>query len=276
MFRQTLRIIFSKHILQKLIAFFLFIVAIYLLRDFLPLFLVTFIFAYLFIEVAKFLSSKIQHSADNNLSEAQATQVKKWTSPVILVTVLYIVFIMTVSIIITTIFPRIIHELERLIVNLPSMLAQVQQQLEQFESSIGIYMGSKELFENALETYSLQDIGKTVLNSLHDTGGILLKFMIGVILSYIYIIDRNSVSGFLRKMRRGNFRFIYDEFSYIGGKLAHGFGGVFKAQSLIAVLNAILTVIGLVIIGHLFGYNGFPYIFTLALIVFICGFVPVF
>lgn len=104
----------------------------------------------------------------------------------------------------------------------------------------------------------------------------MFKFFIGIILSYVYIIDRTSVSGFLGSMKSGSFGFIYREFAYIGEKLANGFGKIFKAQAIIALVNAILTILGLIIIGYSFGFDGFPYIFTLALIVFIFGFIPVF
>jgi predicted PurR-regulated permease PerM len=51
---------------------------------------------------------------------------------------------------------------------------------------------------------------------------------------------------------------------------------LFKAQSLIALANAILTVIGLLIISFIHQGETFPFIATLAVIVFIFGFIPVF
>lgn len=130
--------------------------------------------------------------------------------------------------------------------------------------------------ENSLNEHTLQNIGRSVLDYLRDTSGILFKFFIGIILSYIFVIDRKSVAAFLSSMKSGSFGFIYRECAYIGEKLTHGFGKIFKAQSIIALVNAVLTILGLIIIGHSFGYGGFPYIFTLALIVFIFGFIPVF
>lgn len=55
-----------------------------------------------------------------------------------------------------------------------------------------------------------------------------------------------------------------------------GFGLIFKAQSIIALVNAILTTIGLIVISFIHGGEAFPFIFTLSLIVFIAGFIPVF
>ncbi len=58
--------------------------------------------------------------------------------------------------------------------------------------------------------------------------------------------------------------------------MGRGFGLIFKAQSIIALVNAIITSIGLIIISFIHGGAAFPFIFTLSLIVFICGFIPVF
>lgn len=63
--------------------------------------------------------------------------------------------------------------------------------------------------------------------------------------------------------------------------MTYGFGVIFKAQSLIALVNSVLTTIGLIIISLLHMNDGihhhmFPFIFTLSLIVLIFGFIPVF
>jgi predicted PurR-regulated permease PerM len=103
-----------------------------------------------------------------------------------------------------------------------------------------------------------------------------MKFFLGLILSYIFIIERKKIEVFLRRMRDGNFAFFYDEYAVIAGKIGNGFGIIFRAQSIIAVVNSILTTLGLIIISVMTGNGTFPYIVTLALIVFIFGFIPVF
>jgi predicted PurR-regulated permease PerM len=57
---------------------------------------------------------------------------------------------------------------------------------------------------------------------------------------------------FLRLIQDGNFSFLYREYRIIAMKIAKGFGLIFKAQSIIAFINAILTAIGLSIIGLTF------------------------
>ena len=51
---------------------------------------------------------------------------------------------------------------------------------------------------------------------------------------------------------------------------------LFKAQALIALANAVLTSLGLLLISFLLGDEVFPFIVTLSVIVFILWFIPVF
>lgn len=76
-------------------------------------------------------------------------------------------------------------------------------------------------------------------------------------------------------MRDGNFAFIYHEYAAIFGKLSRAFGLIFRAQSVIALVNTFLTVLGMVAIAYIFTAANFPYLLTLALIIFILGFIPV-
>ncbi len=123
---------------------------------------------------------------------------------------------------------------------------------------------------------NLESIGQKAISYITNAGIIFTKFLIALILSYLFIIDRKRIERFLGQIKNGNFRFLYDEWSVIAKKMGSGFGLIFKAQSIIALVNAVLTSIGLIIISFIHGGASFPFIFTLSLIVFICGFIPVF
>jgi predicted PurR-regulated permease PerM len=77
-------------------------------------------------------------------------------------------------------------------------------------------------------------------------------------------------------MQDGNFAFFYREYAIIASKIGNGFGAILRAQSLIAIVNAILTSLGLLTISLIHGGVVFPFIFTLSLIVLVFGFIPVF
>lgn len=151
-----------------------------------------------------------------------------------------------------SILPRIAFEGERLIANIPLFAAQAKEMFHAFEASTGLNIGSQTLVEDFIERYSISDLGKGALDYLRNTGAILIKSMIGIILSYVFIIDRRALNAFISQMKGGSFGFMYREFSYLGSKIGYGFGRVFKAQSLIAVVNAILTTLGLIVIAYMF------------------------
>lgn len=123
---------------------------------------------------------------------------------------------------------------------------------------------------------TLESLGKSAVTYATNAGIIFTKFLIALILSYLFIIDRKRIEKFLGKIQRGNFGFLYTEWAIIANKVGTGFGLIFKAQSIIALVNAVLTTIGLLVISFFHGGTAFPFIFTLSLIVFICGFIPVF
>lgn len=59
MLRTLLPLIFSSKFFEKLLAFSLLLLVGYFLRDFLALFLITFIFAYLFLSAGEVLAKKL-------------------------------------------------------------------------------------------------------------------------------------------------------------------------------------------------------------------------
>ena len=67
---------------------------------------------------------------------------------------------------------------------------------------------------------------------------------------------------------------MYDEYKNIFQKITKTFWLVFKAQSMIALANWVLTTIWLLIVWFIF-WQTFPFLYTIAIIVFICWFIPV-
>lgn len=136
-------------------------------------------------------------------------------------------------------------------------------------------LGINKALDNIFNPASIQEIMKGAFENIKNIGIFLTKFFIALILSYIFLIDRAKIGDYLETMKGGNFSFLYEEYQIIFGKITKGFGLIFKAQAIIAFANAILTVLGLLIISFFHGGDAFPYIITLGVIVFIFGFVPI-
>lgn len=136
-------------------------------------------------------------------------------------------------------------------------------------------LGINKALDSIFNPASVQEIVKGTFENIKNIGIFLTKFFIALILSYVFLIDRGKIADYLEEIKGGNFSFLYEEYQIIFGKITKGFGLIFKAQAIIAFANAVLTVIGLLIVSFFHGGDSFPYIITLGVIVFIFGFVPI-
>lgn len=273
MLKTLLTLLFSKTFFQKIFVIFLVIALFFLLKDFIGLILITFVFSYLILEMAEFFYEKIEEYrvTHNNFF----TKFEKFSSINVITTVIYIIFIIMLSWVILSIFPKIAWELEKLLQQLPQIAHSIQWLIDNFEESTGIATDFELNIQDYIGEFNIQNTWQELVHYITNTSWFLVKFLLGIILSYVFIIDRNEVFSFLRKLNNGNFAFIYKEFRYIWNKFLYGFWRVFKAQWVIALVNAWLTMLGLLIIWYLFHHWHFPYIFLLSLIVFIFWFIPV-
>jgi predicted PurR-regulated permease PerM len=276
-FRKLLALIFSELFFKKILAFSLLVFLGYLLREFLALFLITFIFSYLFLETGIMVTNHLHEwwlHAKNSRAKKLAL---KYSTVNYVVSVLYILFVAIIILIFINIVPKIGSEIENLARSAPKLANAGQDLVIKLENELGLNLGGKEVLANFFNETSIEGMGQRALHYIQSAGVILMKFFMGLVLSFIFIIERDKVSSFFRQMQDGNFSFLYREYSTIATKIRNGFGLIFKAQSIIALTNAIISTLGLFIIGIIVG-NGetFPYIFTLSLIVFIFGFIPIF
>lgn len=271
--KKILPFIFSEIFFKKIFAILLLILLILFFKDFLVLFLIIFIFSYLSLEVGEFLFSKIENFNERKKNKLSKF-LKKYLTINTIVTILYIIFIALIFYIIVRIFPKIIEEISKLTKEMPRLLNQTQDAMGQIEKYIWINFGSKDLLKESIWKIDFKNTGENLFKYMQNTSWILLKFFLAIAMSYIFVIDRIEIKNFLEKMKRGNFSFIYHELKYFGEKITLSFGYIFKAQGIIAIVNAILTTIWLLVIGWIFGIE-FPYIFTLSIIVLIFGFIPV-
>lgn len=140
-----------------------------------------------------------------------------------------------------SIVPKIGIEIEKLAGSAPKLAEAGTNLIRNVEANIGLDLGAEEIVSGFLSETNIQLAGQQALFYIRDAGSILLKFLLGILLSYVFIIERNHVSQFFRGMQNGSFAFLYREYRSIASKIAKGFGLIFKAQSFIALVNAIFT-----------------------------------
>lgn len=273
-FKKFLHLFFSKAFMQKFIAYFLLIAFFYIFSDFAGIFFLTFVFSYLFFALWNFLKTKydlmLQRICNN---ENRKKFLKKFLSLNIIIILEYLIFVSVLFFAIYDIVPRLARELSEIPKHIPILADQVNSittklnEIRNFNTEIGGNI--EQMFSN--QNY---EIAIKIYENLKKAGWIILQIFMALILSYVFISDRKKLGKYLEWVKKSNFRFLYDEYSIILEKISRSFWLVFKAQAIIATVNAILTIVWLFTIW-LFFPHPFPYILTLWIFVFLLGFIPV-
>ncbi|HBB27223.1 TPA: hypothetical protein DCZ36_01850 [Candidatus Gracilibacteria bacterium] len=269
------KLILNRYFFQKIFAITLLFIGIYFLESFLAIFLIAFLFSYLFLDVAKAISLKMIQLSDHMSHRLVRKFLRTGSSLPVVITVVYITFIAIVVSLFYTLIPHLLEEGKGLIQDAPVITNQLQGAIASLENSVNMDLGINKALSSIFNPVSVQEIVKGTFENIKNIGIFLTKFFIALILSYVFLIDRRKISDYLEAMKGGNFSFLYEEYRIIFGKITKGFGLIFKAQAIIALVNAILTILGLLIISFFHEGGTFPYIITLGVIVFIFGFVPI-
>ena len=101
-----------------------------------------------------------------------------------------------------SILPKIAQEIEMLIKQIPILMSKTESILMNFEKSTGIHIGTKDLVDDFSTKFDLQETGKSMIQYIQNTSGILLKFFLGLIMSYIFVIDRDDIRNFFARMQK--------------------------------------------------------------------------
>lgn len=272
--KKLLKLLFSTVFLQKITAYLLLILVFYTVQDFVLIFFLTFVFAYLFLTFGTYLKAKFDHFIAKILrSKKEVHFFQKFISLNIIIIFLYLSFIGAVFFALSDLLPQLTKELKDLPKYVPALKEPVSMVAEKLEEIRNI---NTEIGWSIYEVFNKQNMAifMQIFDKLKAFWAIFIQVILSLILSYIFISDRDKLWEYLKGIQSSNFWFLYNEYKTIIEKIVKTFGLVFKAQSIIALTNAVLTTLWLFIIG-LSHYTSFPFIYTLAIIVFICSFIPV-
>ena len=259
---------------KKLLAYIVLILGIILFKGFIWIFFLTFIFAYLFYSFWKFLNFKLKQLLQKSkFSKSRKKFLKKFCCVNLLVVIEYIVFLGFLGMTIWWVLPKFLEELQAIPETIPFVADQIQPIINKLE---GINNLNNEISGSIDWVLTSQDYGVilNILGKIKTAGYVILQILFALVLSLVFILDRHNLSSYLYRLKKSSYGFFYDEYEKIGTRVVESFGLIFKAQSMIAWVNAILTTSGLILIGLVHGQS-FPYLLTLWLFVFIAGFIPV-
>lgn len=237
---------FRQPFAQRIVALLLLVGVLLLLKDVLNLLLLTFLFAYLFYSVHSLLMKKLPKWAKK--SE------KAWY------VLLYFLFLLSMAFIGYRYAPVVATQLgdimnqvinfqwDDILKNLPAQVADVIK-----DFNIGTY---------------IKESGTHIITAMTDVSTFLIQLFIALLLSFFFVVEKDSILSFLRRFQSSKMSFLYDHYAYFFHNFIHTFGTVLKIQLIISLINTTLSVIAL-------SFMGFPHILGLAFLIFILGLIPV-
>ncbi len=273
--KQISKMFLTKKFLKKITAYLGLILFFYIFYDFLFIFFLTFIFAYLFSTLGDFLKIKVDLMIDNFVSKNKLRKfLKKLLSLNAIILIEYLIFIFFIIFILSNILPTIVDELVDLHNNIPFIKNEVDKIVIELKDLIAF---NTELWWSITDIINTKDINILfdIFNKIKSAGFIFFKIVLSLILSYIFIVDHDKLKQYFLWIKKSNFAFFYYEYADFFERIVKSFWLIFKAQSLIALTNTLLTAIWLYMIWFLYNGAFFPYFITLIIIVFICWFIPV-
>lgn len=265
--------------LQKWAIWIAFIAVIVLLRHLFPVIFLTFVLTYIGSTLVNWMSGR-------------------WPRRRLNVAVVYILFLLLLGGAGVLVVPRMFGEARQLAAyyvarqpgpaaGAPAATAEggtlLNQQARRYVDSILISVFGAETFRSFEQSDDYDALMTRVDESLRNTVprvvaavkefanasiAILFQFLLAIILSFLILWDLPSLKRGVQSLSKGTAADVYAEMA--PGMTAFGvmLGRAFEAQTGIAVVNAILTSIGFLILG-------IPSIALLATIVFFCSYIPV-
>jgi len=217
----------------------LIVLILFLIKDLFNLIIFTFLFTYLMYNLQKYV-------------------VKKTHLPKTIVTIgLYATIIGLITFFIYKYIPEIIVQVQ----NIYSEISNVAENNHWDEYSG--YLTSQIDFSKYSDVFTNNTL--SLFKGLFSGG---FNLFVALILSLLFILDINRIRKFLDKFETSKVSRVYSKIKYFGNNFLNSFGKVIQAQSLIAIVNSVLSTIGLWLMG-------FPQILGLAFMIFVLSFIPV-
>ncbi|MDT0109360.1 AI-2E family transporter [Listeria booriae] len=234
--------LFYNRSFRRVLVFVLVAFVLYLMRSMIDIILLTFIFSFLINRLENFILKRISIYRK------------------IIVIVLYALIALGITLLIVKYIPMLIEQLDQLIRSINGFYTKPGN-----NETVNYIMNLLKEFE---VTKYVNDGVQFLFAYLANIGVVAMNTFIALILSLFFSLGKERLILFTSKFGHSKVAFIYEELSYFGRKFNETFGKVIEAQFMIALVNSVLTTIALWIMG-------FPQLFSLAIMVFLLGLIPV-
>ncbi|WP_298836731.1 AI-2E family transporter [Clostridium sp.] len=242
----TIRQLVQRDSVMKILLLATLVLFAYLIRSILNLILLTFMIAYL----------------ANSLQSLLIKQINKVikVNPAIITIIIYLFMTITVVMLAVKYIPLAIYQ-----------SLHILKRMEFTDFAIDT-KGNMKYLAPIFHQINIASYAKTGIQSIMvfitDFGAWSLNFFMALLLSLVFVLEKDSVLKFLYKFKDSKVSRAYNYLSYFGNNFLNSFGKVIRTQIMIAFVNTTLSIIGLTIMG-------FPALLALAFMIFILSLVPV-
>ena len=241
---------------RRLVIFALIGLGIYLLRDFMTVLLLTFVFIYIFNSVQNILYRFVRRAIPVKWAAITRT---------VITALIYLLFLSLLIIIGRIYAPLIVRQLAALVSKSSAYIADLQHNTAPNNLFTRIFSFVSSNVD--ISKYAASG-GNALIGYLANIGTVGMNIFVSLILSLFYMLEKGRIRQFLRRFQSSRIAWAYDDIRFFCVKFTHSFGKVLQTQILISFINAMLSIIMLMVLN-------FPYVLGLGAMIFILGLVPV-
>ncbi|MFC4771517.1 AI-2E family transporter [Enterococcus hermanniensis] len=230
--------------LRRFIVLLLIIFVLFLVKDFMTPILLTFIFTLISVKIVRFVQRYIK------------------APTFIIATVLYLIELILVYLLISKYSTILIDQ----VLSTYNSIVRFYQHKD-FNSDLVTNFIS-DYFKNHNWQDKVESGAGIILEQLQNVGRLAIAFVMSFILSFFFMIEKEKTILFSRNFLHSTYKWFFQDVYYYAKVFVETFGVVVEVQLLIAVVNTVVTTIGL-------GLIGFTQLPTLAIMIFFLSLIPV-
>ena len=248
---------------RRVLIWVVFFAILYLLRQFLPLVFLTFVFAYLAEHGVEGLAHRIES--------------RRWRT-----TIIFGVMIAVFAGLSMFLAPSLKDQAVKFVNDLPAIQKDLDAFLDKQRKSSDFFKGlfegvtAETVFNEVLGGSGAQDSAAEkfhetylmILGVFRNAAAVLTTFIFALLFAFLIVADMPRMARGVLSLKRSKVGAIYDELSRTVFRFAQVLGRFLEAQLVIALVNTVLTAAGMLLLG-------IEQVAFLSGVVFLCSFIPV-
>lgn len=242
---ESIKSLWKKEMVRKVFTFVLIVLTIYFLRKVVDLFFLTFLFTYLIYSMQEFIVKCLKSFVKVN--------------DLCMTIILYCIIFVLLGYFVYKFIPIIVSQSIAIVNEFNGGYSKTN--IIRIEEYLSPLVGKIDI-----EGY-IKNEANSIFQFIANVGKWGVNILLALILSLFFMIERSKIGNFLRKFENSRICSISEHLRLFTINFLNSFGKVVQVQILIALTNAILSIIALSIMG-------FPQLIALSFMIFMFSLIP--